>query len=150
MACGAARPTAKPQPVIAPEKDGGPDTSTLPIKGPALPTLDAIATTGEAELPEMREVLRTPDAMQPTVVPVLTDGCFRASFAASAPVRAGFVDDSGAPRGAESTGMASLVPPRGPACARKGEALRLVIERLADAGAPDTPIAARAVVWRSP
>ncbi len=93
----------------------------------------------------MREALRVGDATKPSVLEVrTTDTCFRAVVAASAPVRAWFEDDAHATRGAELSGTSGLVPPRGPACARKGETLRLVVE-------PASPsIIARAVVWQAP
>ena len=95
----------------------------------------------------MREVLRSEDPTQPTVLEVRSaDACFRAVVAASAPVRAWFEDEKHAARGAELSGTSGLLPPRGPACARKGETLRLIVEP-PDAGAP---ITSRAVVWQAP
>ncbi len=95
----------------------------------------------------MREVQRVEDASRPIEIraPADRDVCVRAIVAASRPVRAWLEDDTKAPRGdvapAATTG---LVPPKGPACARRGEVLRLVLDRGAE------PIVARAVVWQAP
>ena len=114
--------------------------------GDDVPSLDSLAARGASDAPLMREVLRSADATKPSVLDVrAADACFRAVVAANAPVRARFEDEKRAPRGEDLAGASGLVPPRGPACARKGETLRLVVET-ADAGAPVT---ARAVVWRS-
>jgi hypothetical protein len=92
----------------------------------------------------MREAARALDATRPVIVAVETsDACLRALVAATGPVRAWFEDEAHAARGAERTGGGGLVPPMGPACARKGESLRLIVE-----GAPE--VAARAIVWRAP
>lgn len=72
------------------------------------------------------------------------DTCLRAAFAASAPVLVWFEDASGTRRGDAATGASSMVPPQGPACAKKGEALRLVV----DGAAPDGVV--RAVVLAAP
>ena len=66
----------------------------------------------------------------------------RVLFAADHPVKAWLEDESKSPRGdvVEAT-KSSLVPPKGPACARKGETLKLVI---------DGATTARAVIWQSP
>lgn len=94
----------------------------------------------------MREVLRTEDAMKPSVLEVrVADACFRAVVATSAPVRAWFEDERHTPRGAELSATTNgLVPPRGPACARKGETLRLVVD------ARGAAVTARAIVWQAP
>lgn len=96
-------------------------------------------------MPLMREVLRVADATTPSVLAAgATDVCFRASVAASMPVRAWFEDESRTPRGGQLEASTGLVPPRGPACARKGEKLRLVVD------APGAATVARAVVWQAP
>jgi hypothetical protein len=72
------------------------------------------------------------------------DACFRAAVAADRPVRARVEDATKTARGDASPAATSLlVPPRGPACAKKGESLRIVID--AEAGT-----IARAVVWQAP
>lgn len=82
------------------------------------------------------------------------DLCVRALFAATRPVRVWFADAAGAPRGETTSGTSGTVPPRGPACARKGEALHLVVEGAADADASGTPgtaaVSARAVLFAAP
>ncbi len=94
----------------------------------------------------MREVLRAADATTPSVLETgAADACFRAVVAASAPVRAWFEDEAHVVRGAALSGSSGLVPTRGPACARKGEPLRLVVEPPNGAA-----ITARAVVWQAP
>lgn len=70
------------------------------------------------------------------------DLCLRAVFAATKPVRAWFADASGAPRGEIASGATGTVPPRGPVCAKKGEALHLVIDT--------TEGSARAVIFAAP
>lgn len=94
----------------------------------------------------MREVLRSDDATKPSLLEVrAADACLRAIVAAGAPVRAWFEDEKHVARGAELTAATSgLVPPRGPACARKGETLRLVVD------AQGAAVTARAVVWQAP
>lgn len=77
------------------------------------------------------------------------DLCVRAFLAAPSPVRAYFADASGAARGETTIGASGAVPPRGPACARKGEALHLVVETSTPA-APHTEPAARAVIFAAP
>jgi len=110
----------------------------------ALPSLDALAARGATDAPLMRELLRveraaprSPDVLAPR------DLCVRALFAASGPVRAWFADAGGATRGEVTTATSGAVPPRGPACARKGESLHLVIES-------DAPVLARAVLFAAP
>jgi hypothetical protein len=107
-------------------------------------TTNDLAARGVAELPLMREVLRAADvAGKPaTVKATEADTCFRAIVGASGPYRAWFEDDDRSARGEQGSG--ALVPPRGPACARRGETLRLVV-------ASDAPsLVARAVVFQSP
>lgn len=118
---------------------GGPDARADALA----PSLDDLAARAASELPSMREIARANDATAPTVVTAgASDGCFRASLGASAPVRAWFEDASGAVRGEALSAAAGLVPPRGPVCARRGETLRLVLD-----ARPGTT--ARAIVWRS-
>ena len=81
----------------------------------------------------MREVLRVEEveraAPRTAIVRAERDICLRAVFAASREVRVWFADDTEAPRGESTTGTTGTVPPRGPACAKKGEALRFVIDK---------------------
>jgi len=75
------------------------------------------------------------------------DVCLRAVFWSAEPLELAFVDATKLPRGDATHGAAGavgLVPPRGPACMRKGETLRLVPPR----GVPDGP--ARVVLLRAP
>jgi hypothetical protein len=95
-------------------------------------------------MPLMREVLRAPEAGKPSELKASSDTCFRAVVAASGPARAWFEDESKVARG-EIALAAGLVPPRGPACARKGETLRLIVEPTGGASR-----VARAVVWQAP
>lgn len=71
------------------------------------------------------------------------DLCFRGVFVAAAPVRVYFLDDEGALRGNAGEGASGTVPPEGPACARKGERLRLVTTA-------HTDTAFRVLVLRAP
>lgn len=105
-------------------------------------SLDALATRGAGEVALMREAQRVADASKPWELRADKDVCVRALFAADRPVKAWFEDESKSPRGdVAPASISSLVPPKGPACAKKGETLKLVIE-----GA----IVARAVIWQSP
>lgn len=141
-ACAGARPTAPP----AAKQAMAADASTPVVDaGEPVESLDALAARGAAEAPLMREAQRIADASKPYDVRVDRDVCVRAIFAASRPVRAWIEDDTKTPRGdVVPASTSSLVPPKGPACARKGEVLRLVIE------GGSGPITARAVVWQSP
>lgn len=90
----------------------------------------------------MREAQRVADAAKPYELRADKDICVRALFGADRPVKVWFEDDSKTPRGdVAPASTSSLVPPKGPACAKKGETLKLVIE-----GATT----ARAVIWQSP
>jgi hypothetical protein len=126
--------------------DAGTD-ATIEAAGEPLLSLDELAARGATDAPLMREIARVQDTSNALVVrDPARDACFRAAFSASAPVRASLVDQTGAPRGEISLAATTgLVPPRGPACARKGESLRLVIES-DQAG----KLLSRAVVWQSP
>lgn len=109
-----------------------------------LPSLDALAARGPSDAPLMREALRVPAAApRSSDLRADKDTCLRAVFAASSPVRARFADESGAPRGDTTNASSGTVPPRGPVCAKKGEALHLVIES-------DAPVGARAVIFAAP
>jgi hypothetical protein len=132
-----------PPPAVALERDAGADAAAP--AGSEVPSVDELAARGPTDMPLMREALRASDVTSAPVVLAATsaDTCFRAVVAASAPVRAWFEDDKRTRRG-EPAEEAGLVPPRGPACARKGEHLRLVVEP------PSPGVIARAVVWRAP
>lgn len=111
--------------------------------GQPVESLDSLATRGESEIALMREAQRVADASKPYELRAADrDVCVRALFAADRPAKAWFEDEAKAPRGdVAPASTTSLVPPKGPACARKGETLKLVVE-----GATT----ARAVVWQSP
>lgn len=127
--------------------DGGAGAPAVDL----LPSLEALAARGPTDAPLMREALRVEHAAPRSPdVRADRDVCVRASFAASKPVRAWFADDSGAARGEATTAASGTVPPRGPVCAKKGEALHLVVEGLAqDDGGSPAPTA-RAVIFASP
>lgn len=99
-----------------------------------LPSFEALASHGPVELPAMREAARVEHT---TKLSPAVDTCYRALVASDGEVKASFADAAGL-RG--DPGVAGLVPPRGPVCARKGETLRFVLD-----GAP-----ARAIVWQAP
>ena len=110
--------------------------------GEPVESTDSLAARGANEIASMREAQRVADASKPVELRADKDICVRAIFAADRPVKAWMEDESKAPRGdVVEASRSSLVPAKGPACARKGETLRLVIE-----GAT----AARAVIWQSP
>jgi hypothetical protein len=113
--------------------------------GEPVESLDALAARGRVEAPLMREAQRIGDASKPYEMKLDRDTCVRAIFAASRPVSARIEDDTKVARGDVSpASTSSLVPPKGPACGRKGEVLKLVVD-----GAGD-PVLARAVVWMAP
>lgn len=98
----------------------------------------------------MRELLRV-DRAAPRSPDVRADKdlCVRALFAASKPVRAWFADSSGLPRGEITSDASGAVPPRGPVCMTKGEALHLVIESRDPQARAAVP-AARALIFAAP
>ena len=140
--CGGATPTATTPAASdggipgsadagAPVADGLPSTATLALRGPT-------------DAPLMRELQRVEQAAPRSPdVRAERDLCVRAVFAASSPVKAWFADQAGAARGEVSTGASGTVPPRGPACMKKGESVHLVVE---GEGSPS----ARAVVFAAP
>jgi hypothetical protein len=111
-------------------------------------------------MPLMRETQRVGEAAgKPTDLESKTaDTCFRAALAANVPVRAWFEDEKHSERGEQTTlseaAKSGLVPPKGPACARKGETLKLMVVRAspqsADSAIGRLVIEARAIVWQSP
>jgi hypothetical protein len=150
VACGAGparRSAAAPE--APPEASA---RGALPDPAQALPTLDELAARGASTIARMHEIHRLPDAAARSfaIEPPNADTCYRAVVVASGPARAHFVDEARATRGEAASGAGAgpaLVPPQGPACARRGERLSFVVEALADAGAP---VAARAVLFQSP
>jgi hypothetical protein len=118
----------------------------------ALPSLDALAARGPSDAPLMREALRVDHAAPRSPdLRAERDLCVRASFAASVLVRAWFADESGAVRGEITSATSGTVPPRGPVCAKKGEALHLVIESAAaSTEARPWAASARAVIFAAP
>ena len=117
-----------------------------------LPSLDALAARGPTDAPLMREALRVEHAAPRSPdVRADRDVCVRAAFAASVQVRAWFADESGAPRGETTSATSGMVPPRGPVCAKKGEALHLVVESAAsDEARSSAAASARAVIFAAP
>lgn len=96
----------------------------------------------------MRELVRVEHAAKGAALTRADrDICVRALFAASREVRAWFADESGTMRGEATSGASGAVPPRGPACAKKGEQLRLVVDR-GDGGSGE--VSARAVIFAAP
>ncbi len=142
-ACGA--PPVRPPatgPARPPTTDAG--TSDPGATTDGLPSLDALAARGPTEAPLMREALRT-GATFPRSPDVRADKdlCLRAVFASSAAARAWFADESGVARGEATAGASGTVPPRGPVCVKRGEAIHLVVE--------STPgSTARAVIFAAP
>lgn len=149
-ACGGG-PEAKGPVASAPARAEAAEAAEAAAPEPAvrdaLPSLDALAARGPSEAPLMREALRA-GAVAPRSPEVRAekDVCLRAVFASSAAVRASFADESGAMRGEPSTGASGTVPPRGPVCVRKGEALHLVLESVERSAAPH----GRAVIFAAP
>ena len=137
--CGGAPAEPAKVPVRAEVPSGKPGSST-PGADP-LPALDALAARGPTLAPLMREALRVADAKTKPELRPEKDTCVRAVIAASAPVKAYFADAQSTPRGDAFEGTEGVVPPNGPACAKGGDVVRLVVE--GDA-------AARAVVFAAP
>jgi hypothetical protein len=73
------------------------------------------------------------------------DGCVTVVYAANRPVRLWLEDRDQAQRGEASNAASGAVPPRGPACARRGEELRLVVQ-----GGGDPTLLLRAIAFVSP
>lgn len=147
--CGAP-PTAPPSVARGASDAGTGDASVaepLGADGSPLASLDAIASHGATDAPLMREVLRA-DRAAPRSPEVKADRdlCVRALFAATATVRIAFVDATGSARGEATTAASGSVPPRGPVCIKKGEAIHLVVEGVAGRG----DAATRAVVFAAP
>jgi hypothetical protein len=142
-ACGAASPAATPS-SRGPLLDGGAEAGAAEERAvDGVPSLDALAARGPTDAPLMREALRVEHASPRSPdVRAERDLCLRAVFAAARPVRAWFADESGAARGEIASGASGTVPPRGPVCAKKGEALHLVVET--------TDASARAVIFAAP
>lgn len=142
--CGASsRATGPGAPRAAP-------AAATPGAADGLPSLDALAARGAIDAPLMRELLRVERAVPRSAdVRADRDLCLRATFAASAAARAWFADASGAPSGETTTGTSGTVPPRGPVCAKKGDALHLVVES-AVAGTLPGDVTARAVIFAAP
>jgi hypothetical protein len=152
VACGGS-PVAPAVPASRPPVtllDGGAASATLD----ALPSLDALAARGPTDAPLMREVLRVEHAAPRSAdVRADRDLCVRASFAASVPVRAWFADESGTLRGEITSASSGTVPPRGPVCAKKGEALHLVVETAASEHSTEPRSSAppaRAIIFAAP
>jgi hypothetical protein len=140
-ACGSPQ-TAAPTPKQAVQADASAPSAADAGERAPVESLDALATRGAGEVALMREAQRVADASKPYELRADKDVCVRALFAADRPVKAWIEDESKAPRGdVAAASTSSLVPPKGPACAKKGETLKLVIE-----GATT----ARAVIWQSP
>jgi hypothetical protein len=107
-----------------------------------------IASRGARDAPMMREVRRLewPNASGARIT-AEHDACFRAAFEAASTIDIAFVDERGEPRSEAARGEHGLVPPRGPVCVKKGEAIEL---------APSTPsraasrVLVRAVIWAAP
>ena len=132
----------------APVSGGTTDTATRKPVGDGLPSLDVLAARGGADAPLMRELLRVERAApRSPEVRADRDLCVRAVFAAAHPVRAWFSDQAGAVRGEAASGTSGPIPPRGPACVRKGELLHLVVEGGADG---EGDVSARAVLFAAP
>jgi hypothetical protein len=151
-ACGAGpRPSAR-GPGAAPSAGGAPSASaSAPATASpgkprdAVASLDELAQRGPSDAPLMRVAMRVAQAApRAELAPADHDACFRAALAAGAPVRTWFEDSSGARRGDVANGASVVVPPRGPACAKKGETLSLVV----DGAAADAVV--RAVIFTSP
>ena len=109
-----------------PHADGDAGASTA---ADGMPSLEALAARGPTDAPLMHELLRAAQARprSPDVV-AERDLCVRATIAASRPVRVHLADGAGNERGEALSGEAGVVPPRGPACVKKGESLHLVVE----------------------
>ena len=144
-ACGGGAPAPAHPAHPAPTDSGSGTRADAGAPAPdLLPSTAALAARGPTDAPLMREVQRVEQAApRAPDLRAERDLCVRAVFAASAPVKAWFADQSGAARGEISAAAAGTVPPRGPACLKKGESVHLVVE---GAG----PISARAVVFAAP
>jgi hypothetical protein len=125
-------------------RDAGADATA--DAGTRLATLDEIAARGASEAPLMHETMRVEGTVGKKPLAETRadkDICVRALFEASKPVRVAIADDTGAKRGDVASAASGAAPPRGPACAKKGETLRVV-------GEGDDGTTVRVVVFVSP
>lgn len=142
VACGGSASKGAAPAVQRPAQtaDAGPSVTTNDV-----PSIEALVARGASEAPMMREASRSPDVKAPIELQAGTaDTCYRALVAANEPVTTWFEADDHDRRGAAFSGTNGLVPPAGPVCFRKGERLRLIVER------PNEKTLTRAVVWASP
>lgn len=148
--CAAAAPPPRPPS----SSDGGADASNdaaSAATSDGRASLETLAARGASDAPLMRELLRVERAAPRSPdVRADRDLCLRALFAASRPVRAWFADEAGATRGEIAIGASGAVPPRGPACASKGESLHLVVEAVPSVAESESPTDARAVLFAAP
>jgi hypothetical protein len=142
-ACGSP-PRPPPAPAPAPLHDAGVGDAASGARDPVA-SIAELVDRGAAEAPLMRVAMRLEKtAPRSDELRAERDLCVRAAFAASAVVRVSFVDASGARRGEAAPSTGGMVPPQGPLCVKKGEALRVVV----DGAAPDVVV--RAVVLAAP
>ncbi|MBX3188729.1 MAG: hypothetical protein KF819_17055 [Labilithrix sp.] len=140
-ACGGA-PARAP----APPATGAPGAVAreAPPAVDPVPSLDALAARGASEAPLMREIARAPSAAPRSAeVRAERDLCLRAAFASSRSVKIAFADGANVTRGDATVAAAGMVPPKGPACVTKGDALHLVVD-----APPETVV--RAVIFAAP
>ncbi len=112
----------------------------------SVPAIEVVARNVERVAPGMREIARLDPAPGRTgnlVADAGADTCVRAAFAASRKVRVRFVDARDAGRGEAAEGVTGTVPPEGPACVVRGDAMHLVVEAA-------EPARVRAVVVAAP
>jgi hypothetical protein len=112
------------------------DAATTAPPPPHVASVEELEARGPSDAPLMKKLTALDDPQRTkggNAIPIDVDRCLRVVFAASSPVHARLVDGTGAKRGDEAEGTTGVVPPRGPACAKKGEQMRFVVEAEPDA-----------------
>jgi hypothetical protein len=124
-ACGAA--VHEPTPAPRPSPDPVEARTASPEAPDARASFEAMALRAGALAPGMHEASRKESDGQPVEL-VRADGrdaCMRASFEATAPVKAELVDGSGRVLAAVETASATgVLGERGPVCIRKGDVVK--------------------------
>jgi len=154
LGCGGATAAAPPRGEVgvakAPARTSAAGAPPADATSDGVLPFDTLAARGATDAPLMREALRA-SALPSPELRADRDLCVRAVVAASAPLRVWLADAGGARRGdaaavgATAVGGAAsvLVPPAGPACVKRGEAVRLVAEGAA-------PPVVRAILFAAP
>jgi hypothetical protein len=150
IACGGSRTAPPPaRPPVASADAGAEAGGSAPT--PRVASLDELEARGPTDAPLMKKIaaLEITRLAPTSEIAASTDQCLRATFASSRPVRAAFVDETGAQRGDAASATSGTVPPQGPMCMKKGERVRVVFRASDEIGASESVIV-RIVVFSAP